>query len=158
MKPKALMLSVAVLLGSAAVAFAQTYSEPPQTPAGPTSPQPGTTARQQNMNDNAPAGSKSTMGGPRSTTTQSNQTVKQAQSQALNTRKQRVMASSRRHEGQRVERDPATTALNLLEENGYRDFSNFRRTGRDFEVTADQNGRSVNIVVDPVAKTVRPQG
>src|SRR5262249_51791994 len=122
MKPKALILSAAVLLGSAAVVFAQTYSEPPQTPAGPTSPQPGTTAQQQNMNDNAPAGSKSTINGAG---------MKQAQSQPPRTSKHRAMAS-RRYEPRAPGHDRATTALNLLEERGYRDFSNFHQVGRDF--------------------------
>ena len=160
MKPTALMLSAAVLLASASLAFAQTNSNPPQTPAGPTSMQPGTSA-QQNMNDNAPAGSKSTMSPSSSTqsqTTQSSSTeAKQAQSQAPRTSKHRAMAS-RRLEPRRTERDPATTALNLLEDKGYRDFSSFHRTGRDFQVTANQNGHSVNVVVDPVSKTIRPQG
>ncbi len=162
MKPKALMLSAAVLLGSASLALAQTYTQPPQTPAGPTSPQPGTAVQQQNMNDNAPAGSKSTMSQPSSAQSQNMQSrsneMRQAQSRAPRTSKHRVMAS-RRYERRTSERDPGTTALNLLEENGYRGtFSNFHRTGRDFEVTANQNGRSVNVVVDPVSKTVRPQG
>jgi hypothetical protein len=160
MKPKALLLSAAVLLGSASLALAQTYSEPPQTPAGPTSPQPGTTAQQQNMNDNAPAGSKSGMSEPSSTQSHNlrngSAETRQAQSQAPRTSKHRTMAS-RRYEPRRTERDPATTALNLLEERGYRNFSNFHQTGRDFEVSANQNGRTVNVVVDPFTKTVRPQ-
>jgi len=160
MKPKALMLSAAVLLGSASLALAQTNSQPPQTPAGQTSSQPGTTA-QQNMNDAAPAGSKSTMSEPGSAQSQNLQSgsteTKHAQSQAPRTSKHRTMAA-RRYEPRRTERDPATTALNVLEDKGYRDFSSFHRTGRDFEVSANQNGRSVNVVVDPVAKTVRPRG
>jgi hypothetical protein len=149
MKPKALMLSAAVLLGSVAVAFAQTSSEPPQTPAGPTTAQPGTTVqqqKQQNMNDNAPAGSKSMM----------NSTGSQAQAQPPRTSKHRTLAS-RRYE-RTAGRSPATTALNLLEEKGYRDISSLRPDGRSFEVTANQNGKPVNVVVDPIAKTVRPQG
>lgn len=163
MKPKALMLSAAVLLASAGLAFAQTYSEPPQTPAGPTSPRPGTTVQQQNMNDNAPAGSKSTMSNSGSSASQSSNTqpgasgTKQAQSQTPKTSKHRVMAS-RRYQERATERDPATTALNLLEEKGYRDFSSFHRSGRDYEITANQNGKSVNVVVNPETRTVRTRG
>ena len=161
MKPKALMLSAAVLLGSASLALAQTYSQPPQTPAGPTSPQPGTAVQQQNMNDSAPAGSKSAMNPSSSAQSQNMQNGSaerwQAQSQAPRTSKHRTIAS-RRYEPRRTERDPATTALNLLEEKGYRDFSSFHRSGRDFEVSANQNGRTVNVVVDPSRKTVRPEG
>ena len=127
MKPKALMLSAAVLLASAGLAFAQTYSQPPQTPAGPTSPQPGASG------------------------------TKQAQSQTPRTSKHRVMAS-RRYQERATERDPATTALNLLEEKGYRDFSSFHRSGRDYEITANRNGKSVNVMVNPETRTVRTQG
>jgi len=163
MKPKALMLSAAVLLGSAGLAFAQTNSQPPQTPAGPTSPAPGTAVGQQNMNDNAPAGSKSTIGGSGSTGTQSNNAqpgsseTKQAQSQAPNTSKHRVMAS-RRYERRATEPDGATTALNLLEQKGYRDFSSFHRTGRNYEINANRNGKSVTVLVNPDTKSVKTQG
>lgn len=163
MKPKALMLSAAVLLGSAGLALAQTYSQPPQTPAGPTSPEPGTTVQQQNMNDNAPAGSKSTMSssGPSasrpSNTQPGTSEAKQAQSQTPKTRKHRVLVSHR-YERPTTGRDRATTALNLLEERGYRDFSTLRPMGRNYEISANQNGRRVTVVVNPDAKTVRTQG
>ena len=162
MKPKALMLSAAVLLGSAALAFAQT--QPTHTPASPSSSAPSTAVGHQNMNDNAPAGSKSTMGGSSSTATQSNNntqpgtsTTKQAQSQAPKTHKHRVMAS-RRYERRATGDDRATTALNILEEKGYRDFSTLRPEGRGYAVTAEQNGKSVSVVVNPDTKTVRTQG
>lgn len=158
MKPKALMLSAAVLLASAGLAFAQTYSQPPQTPAGPTSPRSGTTVQQQNVNDNAPAGSKSTMSNSQSSNTRPGASgTKQAQSQTPRTSKHRVMAS-RRYQERATERDPATTALNLLEEKGYRDFSSFHRSGRDYEITANRNGKSVNVMVNPETRTVRTQG
>ncbi len=161
MKLQALMVSAAVLLGSASFAFAQTYSQPPQTPAGPTSPQSGT-SMQQNMNDSAPAGSKSDMSQPGPSAAQSNVQpgstgTKQAQSQPPRTGKHRAMAS-RRYEPRSAQRDRATTALNLLEEKGYRDFSSFRQTGRDYAITASQNGKSVNVVVNPDTRTVRTQG
>jgi len=161
MNPKALLMSAAVLLGSASLALAQTYSEPPQTPAGPTSPQPGTTAQQQKTGETGPAESQSTMGQSSSAQSQIMQSgttgTRQAESQPAHTTKHRRMAS-RHYERARSERDPATTALNLLEENGYRNFSSFHRAGRDFEATANQNGRNVTVVVDPVTKSVRPQG
>jgi len=165
MKPKALMLSAAVLLGSAGLAFAQTNTQAPQTPAGPTSSQSGTAIGQQNMNDNAPAGSKATIGRSGSTGTQSNNAQpgssepKQARSQAPNTSKHRVMASRRYERRDRaVEPDRATTALNLLEEKGYRDFSSFHRAGRDYEINANRNGKSVTVLVNPDTKSVKTQG
>lgn len=164
MKPKVLMLSAAVLMGSAGLAFAQTSTQPPQTPAGPSSTAPGKAVGQQNMNDTAPAGSKSTMSSSGSTATQSDSAQqpgssepKQAQSQAPNTSKHRAMAS-RRYEPRATGRDRATTALNLLEEKGYRDFSSLRPVGRNYEINANQNGKSVTVVVNPDTRTVRTQG
>ena len=152
MKPKELMLSAAVILGSAAIAFAQTYTQPPQTPAGPTSPQPGTTEQQQQMNNGTSSGSNAMASGTGSSATQSNNaqpgstTMNQAQNQPR-TSKHRAMASRYTH-SRMGEHDRATTALNLLEEKGYRDFTSLHPMGRDFEVTANQNGRNVNVVVE----------
>jgi hypothetical protein len=164
MKPKVLMLSAAVLMGSAGLAFAQTSTQPPQTPAGPSSTAPGKAVGQQDMNDTAPAGSKSMMSGSGTTATQSDNVnqpgssePKQAQSQAPNTGKHRAMAS-RRYEHRATEPDRATTALNLLEQKGYRDFSSFHRAGRDYEISANQNGKSVTVLVNPDTKSVKTQG
>lgn len=135
MKLKALMLSAAVLLGSAAVAFAQTSTEPPKTPAGPTSAQTGTTSQPQKKP----------------------QLAAQPKGRAEPMSKHAAMAS-RRGERSPASAARATTALNVLEDHGYRDFSSFRPTGRDFEITANQNGKTVTVVVNPDSKTVRTQG
>ena len=133
MKPKALMLSAAVLLGGTAVALAQSNSPPTITPSG-------ATAQHTNESPSSPAS-----------------TPKQAQMQPPRTSKHRVMAA--RHIAPRsTERDRATTALNLLESNGYRDFSTFRPAGRDYEITTNRNGKSMTVVVNPDTKTVRTQG
>lgn len=135
MKLKALMLSAAVLLGSAAVAFAQTNTEPPKTPAGPTSAQTGTTSQPQKKPHLA---------------AQPNAGAEPMSKHAA--------IASRRGEISPASAARATTALNVLEDHGYRDFSSFRPTGRDFEITANQNGKTVMVVVDPDSKAVRTQG
>jgi hypothetical protein len=143
MKPKALMLSAAILLGSAALAAAQTQSA---TPA----PAPAQTgAQSSSIPSTGSSAAQSTK--PHSGAT------KQAQIQAAKASKRGVMAA-RRHEPRTAEHDRATTALNLLEEKGYRDFSSLRPVGRDYEITANQNGKSVTVVVDPQTKTVRTRG
>jgi hypothetical protein len=82
--------------------------------------------------------------------------MKQAQIQPPHSRKHMAMAS--RHLAPRTSAEGrATTALNLLENNGYRDFSTFKRVGRDFEISANENGKTVTVVVDPDTKTVRTQ-
>lgn len=43
----------------------------------------------------------------------------------------------------------ATQALNLLEANGYGDFTNFHRTGRDYAATVSQNGTTFPVTIDP---------
>jgi hypothetical protein len=67
------------------------------------------------------------------------------------------MAARRREEGMESH-DRATTALNVLEANGYRDFSTFHPMGHDFAISANQNGKTVTVVVDPESKTVRTEG
>jgi hypothetical protein len=132
MKPKALMLSAAVLLGSAAVAFAQTSTPSPQAPAGGT---------QQQMNRQpASAG------------------MSQTQTQPPRTSKHRALASRRVRSGASRRHDPATAALNLLEANGYRDFSTFHRVGHEFAITTNQNGKTVTVLADPQTKTIRTGG
>jgi hypothetical protein len=51
-----------------------------------------------------------------------------------------------------------TDALNLLEAQGYGDFTNFRQDGKNFAVTVTRNGRPQTVVADPDAATVTPQG
>jgi hypothetical protein len=154
MKPKSLMLSAAMILASAAVAFAQTKYAPTATPSDPAS---GTT-QPMNAQPSTPA----MPDGTGSSAVQSNDTqpgstdMRQAQTQPPRTSKHRAMAA--RHVAPREgEHDRATTALNLLVDNGYRDFSTFHSMGRDFAITASQGGRTVTVVVNPDTKTVRTQ-
>lgn len=158
MKPKALMLSAAVLLGSTAVVFAQANSPPTVTPSGPTSGamtqhmgQSPSPAAQPAAKAKAASAAQSSHMQPTSTD------KKQAQTQPPRTSKHRAMAA--RHVTPRSsEQDRATTALNLLEEKGYRDFSSFRPTGRDYEITAQKSGKSVTVVVNPDTKRVETRG
>jgi hypothetical protein len=53
--------------------------------------------------------------------------------------------------------DRATTALNLLEANGYTSFSNFQPAGRDFQVTVIRDGRPTVVTVDPDSGRITPQ-
>jgi len=50
-----------------------------------------------------------------------------------------------------------THALNLLEAKGYGDFSNFRADGKNFDATVTQNGKAVNVVIDPDANQIMQQ-
>jgi hypothetical protein len=84
-------------------------------------------------------------------------TKQQAQSQPPRTSKHRTLAS-KRLEPSAVEGDRATTALNLLEEHGYRDFSTFQRAGKDYEIKTQKNGNTVTVLVNPATKTVQTQG
>ena len=161
MKAKSLLLSAAMILASAAVAFAQTKYAPTVAPSDPAS---GTT-QPMNAQPTTPA----MPDGTGSSAMQSNDTqpgstdMKQAQTQPPRTSKHRALAA--RHiaprEGELVPREGehnrATTALNLLVDNGYRDFSTFHSMGSDFAITANQDGKTVNVVVNPDTKTVRTQ-
>jgi hypothetical protein len=51
-----------------------------------------------------------------------------------------------------------THALNLLEANGYGDFSDFRQDGKNFDATVTRSGRQFTVVVDPDADQVSQQG
>ncbi len=51
-----------------------------------------------------------------------------------------------------------THSLNLLEAQGYGDFSNFRQDGKNFAATVTRNGRQFTVVVDPDANRVTSQG
>jgi hypothetical protein len=51
----------------------------------------------------------------------------------------------------------ATEALNLLEANGYTQFSDFRPAGSDFQATVTRNGRQEMVTIDPDSGRVAPQ-
>jgi hypothetical protein len=48
----------------------------------------------------------------------------------------------------------ATDALNELENHGYSTFSNFHKKGNAFEATVTEQGRTIQVLVDPATKTV----
>lgn len=48
----------------------------------------------------------------------------------------------------------ATDALNMLETHGYATFSNFHKSGNDFEATVREGGKSFQVLVDPAKRTV----
>ena len=48
----------------------------------------------------------------------------------------------------------ATTALNLLEAQGYYDFTNFQRTGQNYTATVTQNGKTFQVTVDPRTRQI----
>lgn len=48
----------------------------------------------------------------------------------------------------------ATTALNLLEAQGYYGFTNFQRAGRDYTATVTQNGKTFQVTVDPRTRQI----
>lgn len=47
-----------------------------------------------------------------------------------------------------------THALNILEANGYGDFSNFRANGKNFAATVTEQGKPMSLVVDPNSNQV----
>ena len=63
-----------------------------------------------------------------------------------------------RHQRGDLEGDRMTHALNLLEANGYGDFSHFQQSGKDFTATVRRNGHQVGVVVDPDANQITRQG
>lgn len=60
--------------------------------------------------------------------------------------------------GARSEGDRMTTALNLLEAEGYVSFSGFRPDGDLYTAMVTQNGRSFAVNVNPDSGQVTPQG
>ncbi|MGH6968447.1 MAG: PepSY domain-containing protein [Stellaceae bacterium] len=48
----------------------------------------------------------------------------------------------------------STTALNLLEAQGYGSFTDFRRDGQDYAATVSQNGKSFPVKIDPATGQV----
>ena len=160
MKPKSLMLSAAVLLGSAAVAFAQTQTPAPSSQPATTQPaitQPATTQPSQQPAADSMSGGTGSSAAQSNTAQPASTGMSQAQTRPPRTSKHRAMVA-RRGEERMKSQDRATTALNVLEANGYRDFSTFHPMGRNFAITANQNGKKVTVVVDPATKSVRPEG
>jgi cytochrome c5 len=68
-----------------------------------------------------------------------------------------AQAAARRDKATPVEAR-MTHALNLLEANGYGDFSDFRQDGKNFDATVTRSGRQFTVVVDPDADQVSQQG
>ena len=54
--------------------------------------------------------------------------------------------------------DRMTHALNLLEANGYGEFSNFRPAGKNFMATVTGNGQRFTVTIDPDSEQVTRQG
>jgi hypothetical protein len=50
-----------------------------------------------------------------------------------------------------------TTALNILEEQGYDNVTNFHRMGSKYGATVQQNGQTKNVLVDPATRSVTPE-
>jgi hypothetical protein len=46
-------------------------------------------------------------------------------------------------------KNAATRALNLLEANGYGDFTNFHPMGHDYAATVSQNGQTFAVTINP---------
>jgi hypothetical protein len=63
-----------------------------------------------------------------------------------------------RHERTDVEGDRMTHALNLLEANGYGDFSNFQQSGKDFAATVKRDGQQFGVIVNPDTNQITRQG
>jgi hypothetical protein len=67
----------------------------------------------------------------------------------------KAMGASSAHRARMVSSDGSarasriTTALNLLEGEGYADFSNFHAAGNAFAATVTQNGKTFQVTVDP---------
>jgi hypothetical protein len=53
--------------------------------------------------------------------------------------------------------DRATKALNLLQANGYTQFSNFRPAGNEFEATVTRNGQQSVVIIDPDSGRISSQ-
>ncbi|MGH7000215.1 MAG: PepSY domain-containing protein [Stellaceae bacterium] len=64
------------------------------------------------------------------------------------------VAAARHHAKPMVEEADATTALNLLEAQGYYGFTNFQRAGQNYTATVTQNGKTFQVTVDPRTRQV----
>jgi hypothetical protein len=62
------------------------------------------------------------------------------------------------HERTDVQGDRMTRALNLLEANGYGDFSNFQQSGNDFTARVTRNGKPFTLLVNPDTNQITRQG
>ena len=69
--------------------------------------------------------------------------------------KERVTAKPAHHAVKPVEHGDATTALNLLEANGYHNFTNFRPDDKKFAATVTQNGVTKTVMIDPAGHSVQ---
>ncbi len=58
----------------------------------------------------------------------------------------------------RAQGDRMTSALNLLEAQGYGSFSNFKQDGQNYAATVKQNGQSFGVVINPDSGQVTRQG
>ena len=67
--------------------------------------------------------------------------------------KSHVAAAHRRAKPMVAEAD-ATTALNLLEAQGYHGFTDFQRAGQNFTATVTQNGKTFQVTVDPRTRQI----
>ncbi len=63
-----------------------------------------------------------------------------------------------RHERSDVQGDRMTQALNLLEANGYGDFSNFQQSGKDFTATVKRAGQPFTVLVNPDPNQITRHG
>jgi hypothetical protein len=52
----------------------------------------------------------------------------------------------------------ATHALNMLEAQGYGDFSHFRKAGDDFTANVMKDGRTMQVLVNPDTNQIQPEG
>ncbi len=68
----------------------------------------------------------------------------------------RVAMTARRGESSPAEQRE-TKALNVLEENGYGDFSDVKPDGSNFIATVNRDGSQVRVLVDPESGKVTPQ-
>lgn len=59
-----------------------------------------------------------------------------------------------RHAKPMVEEADATTALNLLEAQGYYGFTDFQRAGQNYTATVTQNDKTFHVTVDPRTRQI----
>ena len=64
------------------------------------------------------------------------------------------VAAIHHHAKPMAEAADMTTALNLLEAQGYYGFTDFQRAGRNYIATVTQNGKTFQVTVDPHTRQV----